>query len=125
MSHTHLRTGCTCLCQVVAGGTVQYTVALRNVSAPSSASSTHWASSNAGIATVDAQSGVAKVLAAGTTHIHVDGAVRSYVQLTAVRLGSAKFLDEEVICVIYVRCLCALCMCDMYDSSTRRHVMSM
>jgi hypothetical protein len=81
--------------QVVVGGTVQYTVSAflsRNTTALSGATTT-WKSSNSGIATVEPHSGLAKVLAAGSAHIHVDGAVRSYVQLTAVRLASVEFLE--------------------------------
>jgi len=79
--------------EVVVGGTVQYSIALRNMSTPNA--KTKWSSSNSGIATVDAESGTAHVLTTGTTHINVAGPVRSYVQLTAVRLALAQFVGVD------------------------------
>jgi len=81
--------------QVAIGGTVQYTVSMKNNSKlypimPETENS--WSSSNAGIATVHPKTGLASVAASGTTHIHVDGTVKSYVQLTGVRLSSVSFV---------------------------------
>jgi len=81
---------------VLIGGSVQYSVALRNTSLPStSRPRTTWSSNNPSIVAVHADSGRATALATGMAHISVEGAVRSYVQLSVVTLGSAHFKTEE------------------------------
>jgi len=80
--------------QVVVGGSVQYTVAVKNAANKSAAARNAWSSSNTGIATVDAAGGLASAVAFGTTHIHVTGVVKSYVELSAVRLSSVSFQKD-------------------------------